>query len=48
MVRNINEITMDNYDEVRYLLSSEIRLKILRLLLESDMNTDKIKEYLDK
>lgn len=48
MVRNINEITLDSYDETRYLLSSELRLKILRLLLERDMNLDEIKEYIEK
>ena len=48
MVRNINEITLDYYDEVRYLLSSELRLKILRLLLESDMTLDDIKKYISK
>lgn len=48
MIKNINEITVDSYDKVRYLLSSELRLKMLRVLLESDMTLEGINEYIDK
>ncbi|MEE3418235.1 MAG: hypothetical protein VZQ62_02720 [Methanosphaera sp.] len=48
MIKNINEITVDSYDKVRYLLSSELRLKTLRVLLESDMTLEGINEYIDK
>lgn len=48
MLKNINEIRVESYEKVRYLLSSQSRLKTLRLLLESDMSLDEIKGYLDK
>ncbi len=48
MIDNITEIKVDTFENVRFLLSSELRLKILRVLLESDMTLDEIKEYIDK
>lgn len=48
MLKNINEIRVDSYENVRYLLTSELRLKTLRVLLESDMSLDEINVHIDK
>jgi len=48
MIKSINEINVESYEKVRYLLSSELRLKTLRVLLESDMTLEQIKDYIDK
>lgn len=48
MIKSINEISVNTFENVRYLLSSELRLKTLRLLLESDMTLENIKQYIDK
>lgn len=47
MLKNINEIRVDSYDKVRYLLTSSLRIKTLRVLLESDKTLDEINRYID-